>query len=629
MANNLKRVSDLLKEASALLDASSQASPSTSRSDSSLHHSNCRQESPSIVPSSSGNGILSATINRARNMLQTSSTSGVYSRLGRQDRLRAAAIAPESKIESKKQRLEKPFEFALIRSTDETLKLNSIIAEGIIMLHERNNEKDIRFKIKDCLRSKFELISEDDFDFVKVRRKKVYVPQLQPGTEYNYQVVRKMAGQSILYTRMKAEYECNQDDLPPWDVALAETLKEQSEKVLVDEVPPVVYIQDAENEIKLPNDKQVNDEQDYVRKKDIKFPKALFNVSSLIVDLHQEAFIDPEEILLFLQKRLTKGRDLNIVDLSQEAEGETNYVSVDRDRILETTFSELKYINDYSITFEVDFMGELARDLGGPRLEWISIMNREMKVKFFDHGLREQFAEDYFYVGVMCGISLIQGGQVPNIFPNEILDAVFSSDTFHSTCIQHLQQGFQVFGLLEIFHSFPIMQNLFKSKQHPLTAKRLMQILQPQFSEEGSSSLHREKGIYGMFVKYVREVASGRRGNVKLEDILSFVTGCSEEPILGFSTPPTISFVESQEYTLQETFSETVCEKVTFYNIQTSSMVDLKNTMSFLLLFSDVFYLRHISETSLLSSIHVCIHSHFHLHYKTMCIFLLMHTSPK
>ena len=118
-------------------------------------------------------------------------------------------------------------------------------------------------------------------------------------------------------------------------------------------------------------------------------------------------------------------------------------------------------------------MGELARDLGGPRLEWISIMNREMKVKFFDHGLREQFAEDYFYVGVMCGISLIQGGQVPNIFPNEILDAVFSSDTFHSTCIQHLQQGFQVFGLLEIFHSFPIMQNLFKSKQHPLTAKDL------------------------------------------------------------------------------------------------------------------------------------------------------------
>jgi len=32
------------------------------------------------------------------------------------------------------------------------------------MLHERNNEKDIRYKIKDCLISKLELVSEDDFD---------------------------------------------------------------------------------------------------------------------------------------------------------------------------------------------------------------------------------------------------------------------------------------------------------------------------------------------------------------------------------------------------------------------------------------------------------------------------------
>jgi len=73
-----------------------------------------------------------------------------------------------------------------------------------------------------------------------------------------------------------------------------------------------------------------------LRKKDIKFPKAPFNASLLIVDLHQKAFIDLEEVLLFLQKKLTKARDLNIVDLSQEAEGDTNYISADRDRILET-----------------------------------------------------------------------------------------------------------------------------------------------------------------------------------------------------------------------------------------------------------------------------------------------------
>ena len=59
-------------------------------------------------------------------MLQASPTSRAYSRLGRQDRRKAAAIAPEPKIESRNRRLNKPFGFAIIRSTDETLSLNSI-----------------------------------------------------------------------------------------------------------------------------------------------------------------------------------------------------------------------------------------------------------------------------------------------------------------------------------------------------------------------------------------------------------------------------------------------------------------------------------------------------------------------
>ena len=70
-------------------------------------------------------------------------------------------------------------------------------------------------------------------------------------------------------------------------------LKEQSEKVLVDEVPPVSYIPAVENQIKLANEQQVNEEQDYLRKKDIKFPKTLFNFNPLMVDLHQKTFIDP------------------------------------------------------------------------------------------------------------------------------------------------------------------------------------------------------------------------------------------------------------------------------------------------------------------------------------------------
>ena len=83
----------------------------------------------------------------------------------------------------------------------------------------------------------------------------------------------------------------------------------------------------------------------------------------MIVEIYEKAFIDPFQIFHFLQKKLTKGHHLNIVDLTQKPEGETNYISVVHDRILEITFSELKYISDYTITFEVDFMGELAKNL--------------------------------------------------------------------------------------------------------------------------------------------------------------------------------------------------------------------------------------------------------------------------
>lgn len=71
-------------------------------------------------------------------------------------------------------------------------------------------------------------------------------------------------------------------------------------------------------------------------------------------------------------------------------------------------------------------------------------------------------------------------------------------------------------------------------------------MLKPNFSEEGSNALRYEKEVYMLFVRYVREVASGRRsyGSRKLElcPILEFVTGASEEPVLGFGMNPSIEF---------------------------------------------------------------------------------------
>ena len=105
------------------------------------------------------------------------------------------------------------------------------------------------------------------------------------------------------------------------------------------------------------------------------------------------------EILWFLQKHIVEGKELDVGDTSDTAERETNYICVNRHDILTSTFSEQEAIQNFHITFEVDFIGEMARYMGGPRKEWIRLMNAAMKEKYFDRYVREYLADDYYYVG--------------------------------------------------------------------------------------------------------------------------------------------------------------------------------------------------------------------------------------
>lgn len=290
-----------------------------------------------------------------------------------------------------------------------------------------------------------------------------------------------------------------------------------------------------------------------------KKPPPAFDIQPLIDEIKRESYMDPIEILRSLQKKLHMGRDLHISSPEDTpAQGSTNYISVDRSRLLESTLAELMYVDDFRITFEIDFMGELAQDLGGPRLEWLESMNKEIKSKYFEHGFREQLCEDYYYVGIMCTIALLQNGQSPRIFPLEVLEKLFDQSTITSACMFHLQRGFQVLGILEVFHTFPILKHLLQPSSTALTAKKVIQTLQPQFSAEGSTSCSREKELYSIFVRYIREVASGRRSNLKLEHILSFATGTSEEPVLGYTLQPTITFLTSAEYIVDENCQESI-----------------------------------------------------------------------
>ena len=49
-------------------------------------------------------------------------------------------------------------------------------------------------------------------------------------------------------------------------------------------------------------------------------------------------------------------------------------------------------------------------------------MNVAMKEKYFDNGLRELLSDEYYYVGVMLGIALLQNGQLPTFMPVDVIE---------------------------------------------------------------------------------------------------------------------------------------------------------------------------------------------------------------
>ena len=146
------------------------------------------------------------------------------------------------------------------------------------------------------------------------------------------------------------------------------------------------------------------------------------------------------EILRFLQKELLQGRDLDVTSETELMERETNYICIDRNDIVNTTFTELVPIENFHITFEVDFMGEKARDLGGPCKEWIRLVNLAIKGKYIDHDLRGHLSDDNFYVGIMMGIALLQNGQLPTFLPINVIDELVTSTKNRSamrTCVAY------------------------------------------------------------------------------------------------------------------------------------------------------------------------------------------------
>eukprot|EP00794_Sanderia_malayensis_P012463 gene12462-13751_t len=250
---------------------------------------------------------------------------------------------------------------------------------------------------------------------------------------------------------------------------------------------------------------------------------------------------NPVEILRAMQRKLISGRKLGIENAAEDnTAGETNFIMVDRNNILETGFDETMALNNKFITLEVQFYDEQAKDYGGPRKEFFLMMMREIREKYFQNGLRQAFRDDYRKIGISFGLSILQNGKVLQFMDEAITEEIvfsLNADTVENdnrTPISELRRGLKEMGIVQ--------------ESSRLTVKKLILLLKPDFDEEGSNTRMLQDEVYTRLLKYVREVASGRRGNVNLQNILAFVTGADEEPLLGFEVHPSILFVDDNQH---------------------------------------------------------------------------------
>ena len=66
--------------------------------------------------------------------------------------------------------------------------------------------EEIRKKLCSLLKTKFELIGPNDFDYVKRDRNKISLPVTQPGFLWNFASLKSLTGQGKLYLCVKHCY---------------------------------------------------------------------------------------------------------------------------------------------------------------------------------------------------------------------------------------------------------------------------------------------------------------------------------------------------------------------------------------------------------------------------------------
>lgn len=405
------------------------------------------------------------------------------------------------------------------------------------------SEQDIRACLQSTIVLKFPTVLPQDLVFLKAVRRKITRP-INAG-EFSFKEVKLLAGQGCIYVTLKEGFECLLDDY------FEDSSKEGSsnEDKEVDDNDPVKTDVDGKED---KNDDLLTheEENDLFTPEDTELLKSALGskndievaVSECYKECQAGQVTDPVEVLKCAQKHILKGRPLDIISVQSNLEGEVTQIDVNRHNLLKTAFDEIEHIANYQLTLQVNFYGEIAFDHGGPRKEFFSLCLREIKQKYFDNGLRTLLAADYEKIGIIMSLSILQNGPIPRFLEESMLEELFESPN-PSPCMTHLRDGFAKVGIYQIVKAIPQFVYLMRpSDAYELTRRKLIFLLKPSFSEEGSNAKHNEMAVYELFLKYVREASSGRRAPITLGNILRFVTGAEEEPVLGFAIPPSISF---------------------------------------------------------------------------------------
>lgn len=189
-----------------------------------------------------------------------------------------------------------------------------------------------------------------------------------------------------------------------------------------------------------------------------------------------KGFQNPVAILKKAQEHILDGRQLDIVDSSTELKGKTNFIIIDRDHVFQDALAEVALIDNLRLPLEVNFMGEGAQDLGGPRKEFFRLVLKEIKEKLFDSGLIEDFAECYYTSGIIMGLSVLQNGKIPSFLSEEQLQERIDDSSEHSPCLVNLRNGLRKVGVLQLMAKLPLFLYLFRPSSSKLNVKDFLSI---------------------------------------------------------------------------------------------------------------------------------------------------------